>query len=86
MNSNAATEAAQLQLDSSYFVVNMSQSQLSLIKENLESVVSTLPMTNHRLERQFGLLYGIGAMLFNRYNCINNNPEKHVNMNKNNTK
>jgi hypothetical protein len=50
------------------------------------SVVSTLPMTNHQLECQLGLLFEIGAMLFSRYNCINNIQENHMNMNKNNIK
>jgi hypothetical protein len=44
MNAHAGNKVAQLKLDGSYFLLKTSETQLLLIKNNLESVNSTLPM------------------------------------------
>ena len=57
------------------FVTNTSEGQLLAIQHNLLSVISTLPTSNTRSERQLELLFGIGATLFSLYNYINAKAE-----------
>ena len=57
------------------FVTNTSEGQLLAIQNNLLSVISTLPTSNTRPERQLELLFGIGATLFSLYNYINAKAE-----------
>ena len=63
--------AAQLNKDSSDFILNTTSDQLTAIKDNLISILSTLPESKTRPERQIELLFGLGATLFSLYNYIN---------------
>ena len=71
MDKHQAHVAAQLIKESSDFILNTSYVQLNDIKDNLISILSTLPESNTRPERQIELLFGLGATLFSLYNYIN---------------
>jgi 4-diphosphocytidyl-2C-methyl-D-erythritol kinase len=76
--------AATLVKETSEYILNTSNDQLSAIKNNLLSVTSTLPESKTRPERQLELLLGTGATLFSLYNFINtqaDNPQ--ISRNKN---
>ena len=71
VDKHQAHVAAQLVKESSDFVMNTSYDQLTEIKNNLISIISTLPESNTRPELQVELLFGLGATLFSLYNYIN---------------
>ena len=76
--------AATLIKETSDYILNTSNDQLTAIKNNLLSVTSTLPESNTRPERQLELLFGIGATLFSLYNYINTQADTtQINRNKN---
>jgi hypothetical protein len=62
---------ATLAKETSEYIINTSTDQLTAIKNNLLSVISTLPESNTRHDCQLELLFGIGATLFSLYNYIN---------------
>jgi hypothetical protein len=74
-NKHQAHLAAQLLKDTISFKMNMSSNQLISSKNIIMSVTSALPTSNHRTERQLGLLFGLGAKLFSLYNYINHDAD-----------